>query len=318
ATGFTTRTQVWYNTYNGSSWAGPVRISDYAGMGGQHQRYCSIAVDGSDNLHVVWDGQATGFITGNQIWYNKYSGGAWAGPDRISDYAGMQSYDQLQAGIAVDSNDDLHVVWGGKATATNNQIWYNKYNGSWAGPVRISDYTGMENHPQGGPAIAIDSNDYIHVVWYGLATGFISHSQIWYNKYDSAWIGPVRISTYLGMDVSFDQNFPSVAADATNAVHIVWYGKATGYTGTDRIWYAKYVTSWSTPEVLQTMGTDLSSPNLRWSRYPSSNIPAAGADYVFFDGTNIYWDLKDKPFPAGMRGLNPALLEVLGYGSGSI
>ena len=123
ATGFTTRTQIWYNKYDGSSWAGPVRISDYAGMGGQHQRYPSIAVDGSDNLHVVWDGQATGYLTGNQIWYNKYSGGAWAGPDRISDYAGMQSYDQLQAGIAVDSNDYLHVVWAGRSTGhvTNSQ-----------------------------------------------------------------------------------------------------------------------------------------------------------------------------------------------------
>jgi len=313
ATGFTSDYQIWYNTYDGGVWAGPVRISDYPNMASDHQRYPSIAVDGSDNLHVVWDGQATGFTANNQIWCNTYDG-AWAGPVRISDYAGMEAYEQSHAGIAVDSNGYLHVVWIGKATGftSDNQIWYNTYDGAWAGPVRISDYAGMESQSQGYPSIAIDSNDYIHVVWYGKATGFLAHSQIWYNKYSGAWAGPVRISTYLGMDSSFDQQFPSIAVDASNAVHVVWYGMATGYAGTDRVWYAKYVTSWPTPECLQTMGTDLIHPNLRWSRYPSSNRPAAGVDYVFFDLTNIYWDKKDDPFPVGgMRGLNPAFAVLI-------
>jgi len=300
ATGFTSQNQIWYNKYTGGAWAGPVRISDFAGMSTKGQRYPSIAVDSSDNLHVVWDGMATGFITDYQIWYNKYSG-AWAGPVRISDYAGMELYEQAQAGIAIDSNGYLHVVWHGKATGftTQFQIWYNKYSGAWAGPVRISDYAGMTGQPNGSSSIAVDSNDYIHVVWQGKAVGFHVHTWIWYNKYDGAWAGPVRISTYDGMGVTFDQYYPSVAVDAFNAVHVLWYGKATGYGGTNRVWYAKYVTSWDTPECLQTMGTDLSHPNLRWSRYPPSNIPYAGVDYVFFEvGGNIYWDKKDNPFVA--------------------
>jgi len=288
ATGFTLY-QVWYNKYDGS-WAGPVRISDYDGMSGRDQRYPSIAVDGSDNLHVVWDGKATGFTADNQIWYNKYDG-AWAGPVRISDYAGMESYGHVQAAVAIDSNDYIHVAWLGGAVW--GKVWYNKYDGAWAGPVLISTYDSMAAHGQGGVAIAIDSNDYIHVVWHGRATGFIT-DQIWYNKYTTSWAEPVRISDYAGMG-SYSQNYPSIAVDATNAVHVLWYGKATGYTDFDKIWRAKYVTSWGTPELLQDMESDLTRPNLRWSRYPSSNRPYAGVDYVFFDATNIYWDKKGYP-----------------------
>ena len=310
ATGFTARYQVWYNTYNGSSWAGPVRISDYAGMQSDHQRYPSIAVDGSDNLHVVWDGEGTGFTTDNQIWYNKYDG-SWAGPVRISDYAGMDNYTQGQPAVAIDSHDYIHVAWYGMATGFtfDNQIWYNKYDGSWAGPVRISDYAGMTGEPQDAPSIAVDSNDYIHVAWEGGAFGLIN-SQIWYNKYDGSWAGTVRISDYDGMD-SYSQDNPSITVDATDGVHVAWFGKATGYTATNVLWYNKYVAAWAGPEVIQTPG-EMSSPNLRGSRYPSSNIPSISVDYVFTEaGVNIYWDEEALPAPTGMAGLNPALVELV-------
>ncbi len=297
ATGFGTY-EIWYNKYDGA-WAGPVRISTYAGMDVDHQRTPSIAVDGSDNLHVVWDGQATGFGTAEQIWYVKYDG-AWSDPVRISTYAGMESYLQSEAGIAIDSSDNLHVVWYGQATGfiTANQIWYSKYTDVWADPVRISTYAGMEVLGNDRPSIAIDSNDYIHIAWYGLATGFTTISQIWYNKYDGAWAGPVRISTYDGME-TYNQTMPSIAVDSSDDVYVVFQGKATLYIDFNKIWYAKYETSWGTPELLQDMG-EIANPNIRWSRYPSSNIPAAGVDYVFNEGALLtYWDKVESPFPVG-------------------
>ncbi len=295
ATGYATY-EIWYVEYDGA-WSDPVRISDFLGMNTDHQRYPSIAVDGSDNLHVVWDGQATGFATADQIWYNKYDG-AWAGPVRISDFVGMHLYEQSEPGITVDSAGNLHVAWYGKATGfiTDDQIWYNTYSGgAWAGPVRISDFAGMNTNPNIRPSIAVDSNDYIHVAWYGKATGFLGQSQIWYNTYSGgAWAGPVRISDFLGMN-TFNQVYPSIAVGSDNYIHVVWSGQAN--IGFQKIWRAKYVTSWGTPELLQDMGSDLTSPNIRWSRYPLTNIPTLGIDYVFLEGAaNIYWDMVGNPF----------------------
>ncbi len=305
ATGYTTKYQVWYAKYDGS-WSEPVRISTYAGMANYHQRFPSISVDGSDNVHIAWDGGVTGFALA-QIWYSKYTD-SWSAPVKISDYAGMDSYEQSQPAIAIDSNDNVHLAWWGMATGFTavNQIWYAKYDGSWSEPVRISTYAGMSSYSQGAPSIAIDSSDHLHIVWYACATGYINNSQVWYAKYDGSWHEPVRISTYDGM-ANYNQSYPTAAVDASDNIYAVWYGKATGYVDANKIWYAKYTDSWAV-ELLQDTANDLLHPNCRWSLYPAGNVPYDGMSYVFTELTNIFWDAKDFPAPpsesVGVMGKN--------------
>jgi len=237
---------------DGATWTDETRISTYAGMQNYYQRDGSIAVDSSDHLHVVWRGMATGYTTRNQIWYAKYTT-SWAPPVRISTVAGMATNTQGPPGIAVDSSDYLHVVWVGLTISppANYQVWYNKYTGSWAGPVRISTYTNMATYPQYMPGIAVDSSDHLHVVWFGKATGYTTIYQIWYAEYTDSWVTPVRISTYTNM-ATYNQWDPSIAVDASDHLHVVWHGKATGFTTVDQIWYAKYTTSWVAPVRIST------------------------------------------------------------------
>jgi len=279
--------QIWYSKYDGT-WHKPVRISTYQYMEYDDQWYPSIAVDSNDNLHVVWHGKGFGYGLHNQIWYAKYDG-KWHTPVRISTYEGMHQYDQLCPCIAVDSNDNLHVVWYGKATGYDyNQIWHTKYDGIWHTPTRISTYSDMELYDQRYSCIAVDDNDNLHVVWHGKTTGY-DHNQIWHTKYDGIWHTPTRISTYSGME-NYDQYYPSIAVDSGNRLHVVWQGKAEGYTDYDKVWYAKYETSWETPECLQPTGQNR-WPNIRWSRFPVSNRVTNRLDYVFFGGTAKPWDV---------------------------
>lgn len=290
ATGYTTYHQIWYAKYT-TSWATPVRISTYAGMDGEYQKPPSIAVDSSSGyLHVVWYGAATGYAN-PQIWYAKYTAG-WATPVRISTYAGMDTRLQEYPSIAVDSNDYLHVVFYGYADGytTNYQIWYTKYTGSWVTPVRISTYVGMDTNYQDNPDIAIDSNDYLHVVWHGRAAGYTTYRQIWYAKYTTSWATPRRLSSYAGMDVN-DQRWPPIAVDSNDYLHVLWHGKATGYTDEEKVWYRKYTTSWQDPVCLHVAGRNR-LPNLRWSRYPSSNQVTGRLDYVFTEGTASPYSIR--------------------------
>jgi len=250
----------------GLTWTNETRISTYAGMGTRGNLYPSIAVDSQDRLHVVWLGRATGYTTYYQIWYTLYNG-SWTDPVRISTYAGMSSDYQYYPCIAVDSQDRLHVVWYGEAPGFDDQIWYVKHDSSWGSPVRISTYAGMESRYQSRPCIAVDSNDHLHVVWYGRATGYTTYYQIWYVKYDGSWGSPVRISTYPGMSSSY-QYYPCISVDSGDQLHVVWYGRAVGYSTYYQIWYVAYAGSWSDPVRISTYA----GMENNYQYYPSINV----------------------------------------------
>jgi len=262
ATGYTTHRQIWYALYDGE-WQDPVRLSDYAGMENEYQNDVAIAVDSSDNLHVVWSGSATGFPTHPQIWYVKYDG-SWSTPLRIST---KSLYRDDRPSIAVDSANNIHVVWDGYDTpATGYQINYAKYDGSWSTPIRISTAAGMALKAQWYSSLALDSDDHLHVVWIGWTTVHPTYFQTWYALYDGEWQDPVRLSTALNM-ANNSQGTPSIAVDSLDNIHVLWHGKATGYTTQAVVWYAVYVASWATPVCIQPTGRNM-SPNLRWSRWP--------------------------------------------------
>ena len=263
ATGYTSE-QIWYNKYT-DSWAGPVRISTFTDMEDYEQYNPSIAVDSNDYLHVVWHGQTPDYDRDSQIWYSKYTD-SWSAVIRISDIAEMAGDPQTSPSIAVDSNDYLHVAWRGKADGfVAYQVWYVKYTDSWANPVRISTYANMAENHQFIPSIAVDSDDHIHVVWHGLATGYLGNPQIWYAKYTDAWITPVRISDLVDME-DYGQSDPSIAVDSDDYIHVLWHGTYTGYVDFVKVWYAVYTDSWADPVVLQPTGQN-KYPNLRWSRW---------------------------------------------------
>jgi hypothetical protein len=143
--------------------------------------------------------------------------------------------------------------------------------------------------------MAVDTNDYVYVVWYGCDATYTTFYQIWYTKYTGSWSTPLRISTYNGMN-SYSQGDASIAVDTNNNPHVLWEGKATGYTNYLKIWYASYNGSWSTPECRQPTGQWM-SVGTRWSRYPSSNIPTT-VDYVATEGTSPYTVYYDTTFQA--------------------
>jgi len=141
----------------------------------------------------------------------------------------------------------------------------------------------MENYSQARPCIAVDSQNRLHVVWDGKAEGYPEY-QIWYARHDeTGWFTPVRISTYSGME-NYYQWYSSIAVDSQNRLHVVWHGKASGFTDYYKVWYAKYETGWKTPICLQPTGKNC-YPNIRWSRYPTSNQVINRLEYVFTEGT---------------------------------
>ncbi|MEK9176358.1 MAG: hypothetical protein AAB520_02875, partial [Patescibacteria group bacterium] len=88
---------------------------------------------------------------------------ALGNPVKISN----SSNDVINPATVADSKGYLHVVWqeltpGQVWTGVNPGIYYSRWNGdTWSTPLKISENTDFAENP----AIAVDSNNTVHVVW---------------------------------------------------------------------------------------------------------------------------------------------------------
>lgn len=265
----------------GETWIDETLISTYDGMGSYDQLRTVIAVDSDDGLHVFWDGKATGFTAGEQIWYRNYTT-SWGAISRI--YVDRVEYEMhlhMQNGpsVALNSIDDVQVVWYGKKTGdTEPQIYSVKFNSThYIAGYRVSIYDGMDTRDQRGAIITFDKDDYVHIVWRGRATGY-PVTQIWYITNQGGW-STERISTDTDME-DYDQNVPDITVDSDDYIHVVWFGKVSGYPNQYQIWYAKNTTSWSAPLRISTY----SGMNTNNQSAPSIAVDSDDILHVLFHG----------------------------------
>ena len=111
-------------------------------------------------------------------------------------------------------------------TPGNDEIYYRKSSdggSSWA-TKRLTWKTDYSR----GPAIAVDSNDHIHVFWHD----FYTTSDIYHKKSTDGG------SNWISERVTFTGGawFPAVTVGVGNHIHLVWYDSTPG---NDEIYYKK-------------------------------------------------------------------------------
>lgn len=199
----------------GGVWSAPVNISNNSGMSGKWGP--AIAIDGEGNLHVVWEDNTPSNY--GIMYATKPIGGGWSTPINISNNPGW-SY---APDIAIDSNEGIHVVWGGGGILYATK----PVGGSWTVPVNTSN-SGV------WPSIAIDKEDTIHVVWQDYILK-IGEDILYGNKtIGGLWSTPIDISN---QPDTWEER-PQIEVDTGDGLHVVWNG-----------FYATrpYGGSWSTP-----------------------------------------------------------------------
>ncbi|MDI6591341.1 MAG: lamin tail domain-containing protein, partial [Patescibacteria group bacterium] len=172
------------------------------------------------NLYVVYAKQIEGI-------YNVFlaksidEGKSWTKEVITSE----SSYNQIYPSIAIDSNDNLHLVWMGKISANGPyQIRYRRYNGTWS---EIKNLTDNENWDQESPIIALDSADNIHLVWVDKKLCSSSHElgsfpcpKPRYRKYNNnlSYFEEIDLPVGGGRGIG---HF-SMAIDSEDNIHLVW------------------------------------------------------------------------------------------------
>jgi len=214
-----------------SSDGGATWTEEQVTFAARDQNFPALAVDSTDNLHLVWEDGRAGQpgIVPNTYYQKKTT--SWQPAELVASYATVPS-------IAIDGNDNVHVVYGtyvytpGYYGGGDGIRWRMRTSTGWQSEERLSS----EQWWVRTPAIAIDTDNNVHVVW--------DHCPR-YKYYDIHY--RVRTSTGWGSEVEVNAEtdnelggYPSITIDSNNHAHIVWqHESGSDYT----IKYREYTTS---------------------------------------------------------------------------
>ena len=145
------------------------------------------------------------------------SGQTWSSLKRLTWNSGGSSSPH----VAIDSSDRIHMVWMDD-TPGNFEIFYKRSTDSgatWSGPKRLTWIPGWSMIG----SIATPPGNGIHVVWY---EDFQGNIEVFYKRSTDSganWSGLTRMTWNSG-----SSSGPSIAADAVNNIHMVWYDNTPG------------------------------------------------------------------------------------------
>jgi hypothetical protein len=175
----------------------------------------SIATDSSNNIYLVWRDYAPG---NSEIYFKKSTNGgtSWA-KKRLTWNSGTSSYPS----ITIDTSNRIHVVWQDNSSGSSEIHYKKSTNGgtSWTGKKLTHGSTGCGSMI---PAIAIDTNDYIRVVWYSDTSG---NMEIYFSKSKNGG------STWNTKQITWNagqSRTPVIATNSNNNIYVAWYDDSPG------------------------------------------------------------------------------------------
>jgi hypothetical protein len=212
--GFVGNQDIYYkkSTDEGVSWSGTKRLTWNAGK----SNMSDIAVDSSNNIHVVWCDQTPGNF---EVFHKRSTNGGanWTAAKRLTWNSG-DSYDPV---VAAGPSGHVHVVWYDE-TPGNFEIYYKRSTDggvNWSAAKRFTRASGSSY----GPNIIADSSGNVHVVW---QDDFPGNSEIYYKRSingGSTW-GNIRRLTW----TSGGSYNPFIFLDQYNTIHLVWNDNTPG------------------------------------------------------------------------------------------
>jgi hypothetical protein len=236
--GFTGPTATADFTLGVSRWASAViNASSNVGISDQPDA----AMDGNDNIHLVWRQDFNPTIPGSSddpindrnisgaVFYSRWNGQNWSRDNRNISVIDKQGARDPAITVGVDRLPA--VVWSG-LNGTRREIRFTRFNGqTWTTPVSIS--AGVDDtYDAVAPDITVDKiNGHLYVVWQGGGgDGPYTYFREWYGD---GWTPAKRVSSNAGFR-------PKIVTGYDGGIFIAWVNR-----NGNNVRYARYVAnSW--------------------------------------------------------------------------
>jgi len=299
--------EILYCNYTfANGWSNATVISDDVnGWNDNVSRDPCMAIDDSNNLHVVWQDYTWGaWGTDYEIMYcNFTAANGWSNATVISDDVNGWNIDNSEdPKIAVTGSGTVHVVWADDTNdnwwGTDIEIMYCNYTpaSGWSNATVISDdINNWNGEVSYEPQIALDTSGNPHVVWYDNTDGgwWGVDWEIMYCNFTptNGWSNATVISDDIN-DWNNGSSWESaIGVDGLDNIHVIWRDATEGAWGNDEeIMYCNFtsVGGWSNATVISDDATT-------WNNAGSTN-PALAIDnsniihVVWQDNTDGIWE----------------------------
>ncbi|MHA1218174.1 MAG: hypothetical protein ACTSO5_05750 [Candidatus Heimdallarchaeaceae archaeon] len=251
----------------------------------------SLAVDSAGSVHIAWESvDLGGTLADHKISYKRWDAltQSWTTTEIISTESTTGSFNPC---VAVDSNNNLHIVWGDETDYNGcgadrdifykrwRDIFYKRWNAgssSWTTTEVVStESTGYSRNP----SLAVDSFGNPHVVWDEVNDIFYKY----WNDTSSSWTSAVDISNPNPWGAT---SLPDIDVDIYGNVHVVWEQMGGASIET-------HYTRWNVSSSSWTTSVEVSAGIYYDSLEPSIDSDALCNVYVAWAGNDdsTGWDI---------------------------
>jgi len=200
---------VLYSSLSEGSWSPPENISNSEGISQRPK----IVTDSKGKTHVLWyDNRRGSFV----LYHSWRTGEKWHRPKNAGLVEWFITDDPefgLAAGLAVDSNDNLHVVWTDIYDGKQD-VFHSSWNGTvWEKPKNIS----LKGKSPREHFICTEASGNSHVSW-------VDEDVVWYtHSEDKTWAIPREMNDKVKANL-----LPSLFSDQSGGMHLAWSGEFSG------------------------------------------------------------------------------------------
>ena len=231
-----------------------------------------IAVDPFKHAWIVWQRNTNG-VNPTNLFYATYDAATrtMGTSQPLTNHVAGTAYASMPA-IAATRDGVVHVVWVDNRVGNKQQLWTKRYvpGAGWTADAQLVFSAGTAGSSQ--PSLVATYTGHLHLVWRDNRDG---NYEIYYKEYfpSTGWDPTdTRITTN-----GFTQSDPSVDADPSNFVYLVWTDQRNGSQNPDIFFQERTGGVWQGEMPLVYSATD-STNSIQ--QYPGITHDGLGNTYV--------------------------------------